>query len=346
MDRVFPVGKLPLDFLNDLLTRLHGELAGPYGCPDDRVILGAAIGEDAAVIDMGDRYLVVKTDPITFATDQIGWYAVHVNANDLAVTGAIPRWFLATVLLPEGRATRSLVEDIFEQIRGACDSLGISLVGGHTEVTYGLDRPIVVGHLLGEVEGDALIKTSGARPGDALLLVRGVAIEGASIITREKADELRTRGYDREFIDRVKGFLFYPGISVLREARMAVHTARIHSMHDPTEGGVATGLWEMALAAGVGLWVDGAKMPVLPECQRLCAEYGLDPLGLIASGALLLAVHPEDVSVLMSAYKAVDVPCAVIGEVREKEEGVVLWEEGEARELPRFDADEITKLFA
>jgi len=337
MNENLPIGKLPLELLRDLLTR--------YGHSDDRVIVGAEVGEDATVIEMDDHYLVAKTDPITFATDQIGWYAVHVNANDLAVTGATPKWLLVTLLLPENQTTPSLVEEIFGQIRSACDDLGIRLVGGHTEVTYDLNRPIVVGHLLGEVEKDALIRTGGARPGDALLLVRGVAIEGASIIAREKADELLARGYSQEFISRVQGFLFSPGISVLREAHMAIHVARVHSMHDPTEGGIATGLWEMALAAGVGMRVDRAKIPVLPECQRLCVEYGLDPLGLIASGALLLAVDPADATAVLRVYNSANIPCAVIGEVREEEEGVTLWEKGEIRELPRFDVDEITKLF-
>ena len=338
MSSVFPVGKLPSESLRNLLARLDQ--------PDDRVVLGAAVGEDAAVIQMGNRYLVAKSDPITFATDQIGWYAVNVNANDLAVTGAIPRWFLATVLLPEKQTTQPLVEGIFEQIHSTCATLGISLVGGHTEVTVGLDRPIVVGHLLGEAEKGSLVTTSGAKLGDSLLMVRGIAIEGASIIAREKASDLRARGYGQGFIDRAQGFLFDPGISVLREAQIAVRTARPHCMHDPTEGGVATGLWEISLAAGVGLWVDRERIPVLPECQRLCVEYGLDPLGLIASGALLLSVDQVDVTALLDAYLAAGIPCAVIGEVRSREEGVVMREGSQTRELPRFDVDEITKLFA
>src|SRR3989337_4013021 len=129
------VGKLPNDLLASLLSRVEPR--------DPRVIIGPGIGWDAAVIDTGGpRLLVAKTDPITFASDLIGWYAVHVNANDVACMGARPAWFLATVLLPEG-APLDLSEAVFGQVLEACDSLGVELVGGHTEFTYRLERPIV-----------------------------------------------------------------------------------------------------------------------------------------------------------------------------------------------------------
>lgn len=137
---IYPLGKLPAADLARLLKR--------YAPSDPRLVIGGAVGEDAAVIEMGDRYLVATTDPITFATNEIGWYAVNINANDIACTGAAPRWFLATLLLPENKSTPELVERIFEQISSACAELGITLAGGHTEITYGLDRPIVIGQFV------------------------------------------------------------------------------------------------------------------------------------------------------------------------------------------------------
>ena len=104
---------------------------------------------------------MAKTDPITFASAQIGWYAVNVNANDIACTGATPRWFLATLLLPENLTTAALVEDIFAQIDAACAQMNITVAGGHTEITAGLGRPIVVGHMLGEVTPERLVTTDG-----------------------------------------------------------------------------------------------------------------------------------------------------------------------------------------
>ena len=331
-----PVGKLEPNLLSDLL-KLRGQ-------PDERVVVGPRVGEDAAVIDFGDRYLVIKTDPITFATDEIGWYLVQVNANDVAVTGAVPRWLLVTLLLPEGKSTPGLAKRIFAQIDAACQDLGIAVVGGHTEITHGLERPIAVGHMLGEVAKNRLVTTSGAQVGDDLVLVKGIAIEGTSIIAREKREELRERGYSQEFLARARRYLRDPGIGVVREAGLAAQCVGVHAMHDPTEGGLATALHELALAARVGVWVDQEAIPVWPECASLCAEFGLDPLGLIASGALLVAVSHEQTSTLLAAYQEADVTCAVIGHVTVVGKGLKLSSKAGIADLPRFDQDEIIKL--
>jgi hydrogenase expression/formation protein HypE len=336
--RKFPVGKLP--------TELLARLLDDYRLEDERVVLGARIGEDAAVLDMGDRYLVAKTDPVTFATDEIGWYAVHVNANDLVTTGAVPRWFLATVLLPEEGSGEELVEEILRQMHDACSVLGISLVGGHTEITYGLDRPMVIGQMLGEVEKDKLVTSSGAMVGDALVLTKGIAVEGTSIIAREKEAELLERGYVDEFIARAQAYLREPGISVYREARLASREFEVHAMHDPTEGGLATGLSELAQAAQVGLMVEEEQIKVLPECRVLCEEFDLDPLGTIASGALLLSLAPEMADGLIGALDAESIPAAIIGRVVDEMEGMRIKGRQGMRALPVFPRDEIAKLFA
>ncbi|RMF89925.1 MAG: hydrogenase expression/formation protein, partial [Nitrospinota bacterium] len=220
----FTPGKLPQEYLA-LLLKAHAQ-------PDERVVVGARIGEDAAVIDMGTHYLIAKSDPITFATDQIGYYAVQVNANDIATRGGTPRWFLATLLLPE-QTTATLVEEIFAQLSSACRALGITLIGGHTEITYGLDRPILSGHMLGEVAKEALITTAGARVGDSVFLSKGICVEGTSIIAREKFSELLQQGFSEAFLRQAQQFLFTPGIGVVRDAKIARELAPIHSMHDP-----------------------------------------------------------------------------------------------------------------
>jgi hydrogenase maturation factor len=331
-----PLGKLRPDLLRDLLA--------DQGASDPRVVVGPRVGEDAAVLDMGDRYLVATTDPITFVTEDLGWYALVVNANDLAVRGAAPRWFLATCLLPEARTSETSVRTLFAQLGAACRALGVALVGGHTEVTSGLDRPIVVGTMLGEVDKARLVTTDGARPGDVLVLTKGVPVEGTSIIARVRADELRARGYDEPWLARARGML--GRLSVLPEARLAVEVGPVHAMHDPTEGGVATALWEMADAAEAGLAVEAERIPVLPEGAALCREFGLDPLGTIASGALLLALPPADAGVLLHALAREGIDAAFIGRVVPREAGVVLMRGGQPGPLPRFDQDEITRLFA
>jgi hydrogenase maturation factor len=308
------------------------------------VVVGPRVGEDAAVLDMGDRYLVATTDPITFVTEDLGWYALVVNANDLAVRGAAPRWFLAACLLPEGHATEAEVTALFAQLGAACRMHGVALVGGHTEVTPGLDRPIVVGTMLGEVDKARLVTTGGARPGDVLLLTKGVPVEGASIIARARAGELRTRGYDEAWLARARGTM--ARLSVVPEALLAVELVPVHAMHDPTEGGVATALWELADAAGVGLVVEAERIPVLAEGAALCREFGLDPLGTIASGALLLALAPSDAGIVLHALAREGIEAAFIGRVVPRETGIVLTRGGRPGPLPRFDQDEITRLFA
>jgi hydrogenase maturation factor len=333
----FATGKLPLPVLEELLGR--------YATPNERIIVGPRAGEDAAVIDFGGRYLVAKTDPITFATDEIGWYAVHVNANDVAVMGAHPRWFLATLLLPAGQADQEMAETIVAQIDGACRSLGIGLAGGHTEITHGLGRPIVVGTMLGEVAPDRLVTTGGAQVGDAIMLIKPVPIEGTAIIARERADELSEKGYDPELLSRARNFLHDPGISVVHAARRAVELAPVHAMHDPTEGGVVTGLLELARAAEAGLWVDLDRVPVPEESAVLCGEYGLDPLGTIASGALLLTLPADEAEGLRAGLGAEGISAVDIGRMLEAEEGLQAQRGGRAIPLPRFPVDEIAKLF-
>jgi len=336
MQGQYPLGKLPAEHLARLFAR--------YLSTDERVVIGPGIGHDAAVISFDDRYLVAKTDPITFATDEIGWYAVHVNANDVACTGATPRWFLATLLLPQSSTDEALVDEVFEQMADTCEALGITLVGGHTEITHGFDRPIVTGFMLGEVAPENLVRPDGARPGDTLLLTKGIAVEGTAIIAREKGDRLNA--VDRSLLKRSREFLHDPGISVVQEAAVATTTGKVHAMHDPTEGGLATGLWELADAAHVGLIVEQDAIPVLPETKVLCEMLDLNPLGLIASGALLLAVPPEDAAGIERALEEEGITAARIGQVVERDEGVTLRSRDDIRPLPRFDQDEITRLFA
>ncbi len=339
MENRFPVGKLEPEFLATLLHDLTID--------DPNVIVGPGIGRDVTVLEWGrdDLYLIAKTDPITFATDEIGHYAVSVNTNDVATSGGVPRWFLATLLLPEEGSDAHLTRTIFKQLNEACRKLGIALVGGHTEVTWNLDRPVLVGFMLGEVRKDRLVTSEGARVGDALLLTKGVAVEGTSIIAREICEELTERGFDEETVRRAANMLHEPGINVLQEAQIAIEAGDVHAMHDPTEGGVATGLHELAIASGVGIAVALEDIPIFPETEAFCDELGLEPLGLIASGALLMAVAADDADAIITACRDAGIECARIGDCVEPAEGVRIRRGSDWFDLPRFDQDEIAKLF-
>jgi len=331
-----PIGKLP--------TALLARMIKAYTSLDERVKVGPAIGEDAAAVDMGDRYLLLKTDPITFVAEDIGTYTVRINANDIATMGGKPMWLLASILLPEKQTTNEIVEGIFRQLSSACKEIGVSLCGGHTEITPGIDRVIVVGAMIGEVKKEGLITTGGAKIGDDIVLTKAIAVEGTSVIARRKKKDLEAV-FGSDFVQKCTGVIERPGISILKDADRALRYGEIHSMHDPTEGGLATGLFELASAADVGLIVEEECIAVFPECQTLCRHYGLDPLGLIASGSLLISINPRDTEKVLEALNNNGVPATKIGNILPKEHGLKIKKRNEVLELPFFDRDEITKIF-
>jgi hydrogenase maturation factor len=301
-----PLGKLPAPMLRQLLSNVP--------ISDPRVLLGPGIGLDCAVIDIGNSLLVFKSDPITFATDEIGWYCVQVCANDIATTGAEPRWMLTTLLMPGGSATEAQVTAITNQVYRACQSMNISLVGGHTEITHGIDHPILMGTLVGEVEHANLVTQQGANPGDRILLTKGVPIEATAILAREfprllkpvlSTDELR----------KAADYLYLPGIGITRDARLARSAGRVTAMHDPTEGGLAAALWELAQASAVTLRVRREAILIPDLARRICEHLGLAPLATIASGALLMTVAPGDAETICRSLRAEGIHCAEIGVV-------------------------------
>ncbi len=329
-------GKLPHSLLNDLLAQNKLD--------DDSVLISSGIGEDAAVINTGGaNYLVLTTDPVSFATEQLGWYCVNINANDVACMGATPRWLLVTLLLPDTGMEEGDVKSIFADLLEACNALHVSLIGGHTEVTQNLDRPIMVGQMIGEVEKDKLVHVKNTRPGDVVVLTKAAGIEGTAIIANEKQDYLRG-ALDNSLIESAKHFLKSPGISVLADAGLAKDHPGVHGMHDPTEGGVATACHEIAIASGCGIRVSESSIPVLAETRAVCDLFGLDPLGLIASGALLVTCESSTVDGLLSTYQSNGIPATIIGEILGKEDGSRLRRSTDEIELPVFEQDEITRL--
>jgi hydrogenase maturation factor len=330
------VGKLPQDLLAAILARAPVD--------DPRVLLGPGIGLDCAVIDTGERLTVYKSDPITFATDQIGYYLVQVNANDIATTGARPLWLLVTLLLPERATPAELPESIMAQIYDTCRDMGIAVIGGHTEITAGLNRPIAIGTMIGEVARDKLVSPRGAGAGDRVLLTKGVPIEATTLLAREFPTRLRSTLTEDE-IQQAQNYLFEPGIGVTRDARIAVGAGRVTAMHDPTEGGIVTALWELAEASRKTLRVDPSKIPVPALARRACEAFGIDIFSSIASGALLITAPAADADIICEALQSAAIPCVDIGLVSD---GPVLVERSTARgfaEWQRPAADGITKAF-
>ncbi len=328
-------GKIPPGLLAEMLASL------PVG--DPRVLVGPRVGEDAAVLDMGDRCLVVASDPVTFASELIGWYAVHVNANDVAVMGARPRWFLGVLMLPPDFAQEN-VASVFDQLSKACEELGLAAIGGHTEVTAAVGRPVLVGCVLGEVPLGRVVTSGGATPGDVVVLYGAAGIEGTAVLAREAGELLAERGLAAELIASAREFLFDPGISVV-ETALGASASGATAMHDPTEGGIVTGLAELALASEVGLEIDASKIPVLPATRAICECLGLDPLGLIASGSLVGTGRPEAAQALLGVPSKMKREAAIIGRVLPKSDGLTLIVSGERQAFPEFARDEVARFF-
>jgi hydrogenase maturation factor len=330
------LGKLPQELLAAILSRAPID--------DPRVILGPGIGLDCAVIDTGERLTVYKSDPVTFATDQIGYYLVQVNANDIATTGARPLWLLVTLLLPEKRTPAHLPERIMAQVQDACRGLGVVVIGGHTEITAGLDRPIAIGTMIGEVARDKLISPRGARVADRVLLTKGVPIEATALLSREFPAHLRAVMTQTE-IEEAQGYLFEPGIGVTRDARAAIEAGRVTAMHDPTEGGIATALWELAEASQKTLQVDPAQIMVPALARRVCEAFGIDPFSSIASGALLITAPPAEAQAICHALHEQAIACADIGVVANGPPAVQAMTATGLEPWPRPALDGITKAF-
>ena len=332
------IGKFPPELLERLLDSA--------GSADPRVLLGPKVGEDAAVLDFGERLLVAKSDPVTFATERAGWYAVQVCANDVACTGATPLWFLATILAPEW-FTEDDAGLLFDDVANACRDMGVSLIGGHSEVTHGIQRPIVMGTMLGEVDRERLVTTGGAQEGDSIVVTKGLAIEGTAILARDERQALTDSGVSKSVIDRCASLVSTPGISVLQEARLVSTQMQVHSMHDVTEGGLITALHEVATASSLGLAIEEDSVPVLRETTETCTALGLNPLGLLASGALLMTLPAAEVPRLLRSLEREGIDAWEIGQMLPAEEGRILFtREGEEVTLPVFQRDELARYFS
>ncbi len=317
-------GKVP----PELLQRLVYPYLGRH--PD--VLVHASWGQDCAVLDFGEWVCVVTTDPITGAVRHLGRLAVHVACNDLAATGAQPVGLLLDILLPEG-STEEDLRQLMEEAGKTAAEIGIEIVGGHTEVTPGIDRTLVVMTAVGKAPKNGYVTSSGARPGDSLVVTKAAGIEGTAILATDFAAYFTER-LGEDLVARAQAF--FREISVLPEGRVAVRAGAV-AMHDATEGGIVGAALEMAQASEVGieLWVD--RIPVREETRRICDLVGIDPLGLVSSGSLLIATQDPD-SILQALADA-EIPAAVVG--RFQHSGYTQIRDGKRQALVPFARDEL-----
>jgi HAD superfamily hydrolase (TIGR01509 family) len=329
-------GKLPADLLAGFLSDL--------AVADPSVLVGAAPGEDVSALDVaGDEVLVVHGDPITLTSADLGCYAVTVNANDIATSGAEPRWLLTTVLLPAGSSAAEALH-LLGDIAAACRDQGIVPVGGHTEITAAVTQPLVSGTMLGVLRRADLRDKRGAREGDRIVLTKALAVEGTAVLATELGRRLLELGMDEKELARCRAFA--ERLSVVPEARLAAGFAGVRAMHDVTEGGLATALVELGVACGREIAVDSAAVPVYTETARLCALLGADPLGLIGSGSLLICCDPGESEALRDALGDAGVAATDIGEVGRPGAGVTARVNGRPVPWPTFPVDEAARVLA
>jgi hydrogenase maturation factor len=331
MTMKLPPGKIPIDILTEVVFKNLGAKRG-------EVVLGPTAGIDGAVLDVGNKSLIVSMDPITGAVERIGWEAVKVNANDVATFGVEPIFLVSCIMLPEN-SDRKTVEVICGQMDAAAKELGIAIVGGHCETTPGLANPIVVGCVMGLTDKGAYVTAGGAKAGDTLILTKSAGIEGTAILASDREQQL-TKVLNAEMLSNAKKF--YSQISVVKDALTAYRTGGVHAMHDPTEGGVLGGIHEMADASSLGVRVYEDKILVEPETAKICRYFEIDPLQLIGSGALLIAAAPEKASQIMENLRQERIYAAEVGEfVSNVNKRLFLKKDGSAQDLPRPVSDHL-----
>ena len=298
-----PSGKVPKHILqNTVFSHL--------GVARKEVIIGPAFGVDGAVIKLGEKTLITSMDPITGAIERIGWLAVNINANDVSTFGVEPAFFSSCLMLPEA-SSEEAVATICQQMDAAAKKLNISITGGHSEVTPMLTFPIVVGCCVGVAEKECYVTSKGAKPGDLLILTKSVGLEGTAILATDRFNQLLTE-LPKSTLLRAQRF--FGDISVVNEAVLAFKTGCVTAMHDPTEGGVIGGIFEMAAASGVGFRVFEDAIPIADETKAVSKFFGIDPLQLIASGSLLISAGRAHGERVLIALRESGVEASAIGE--------------------------------
>jgi hydrogenase expression/formation protein HypE len=283
---------------------------GKTGASLDSVLQGPAYGEDAAAIEVESGTLVVSSDPISLAIDQVGTLGIYVACNDIAASGGDPTWLESVIFLPGSDDPEAALDRITDQMDEAARNLGVSIVGGHSEYNPALERPLLTLTCMGMA--DPFVPTGGADPGDEVVLTKGAAIEGTAILASDFADQLREQGIDDALLAEATGY--YDEIGVMTEAEII--RSHASAMHDPTEGGLIDGLLELATASGVALDIDAAAIPVREPTRRLCDLMEVDPFRIFGSGALLATVPTEALDPIRTALAEEDIEMAHIGSVQ------------------------------
>jgi len=282
-----------------------------YGTRRNDVISGPGVGLDVGIARVGGGKVIVShSDPVHGAVKHVAWLAVHVASNDVATAGVLPAWILPTILMPPSW-DEHMLDELTSQVDSAARELGAAVIGGHTGVVDGISRPLVVVTAIGLGDEGRVVTAAGARPGDLIYMTKWAALEGTAILSEDFEDVLLSRGVAAASLDSAKGLMGM--VSVVPEASSLASAGAVHAMHDPTRGGIAEGLAEMAVASSMRLEVWEEKIPILDSTREFASALGFDPLWMISSGVLLFASPPDAGDAVEGALRGV--PHAEIGTV-------------------------------
>lgn len=303
------------------------------------VLVSAGIGEDCAVVDFGEYECVMSTDPITASVKEIGRLAVHISCNDIASNGVEPVGILLVLMMPEGTSKEDIAT-IMEQASSAAKECNVDIIGGHTEITMAVNKPVIVSTAIGRAKKWQSASAENIKVGDYILMTKSAGIEGTAIIAGDFQEELRTF-LSQEEIEEASEFLH--SISVVREGIVA-GTTGTHGMHDVTEGGILGAIWEMCQIAGVGAEVWGDSVNVEPVTRKICAHYGIDYLRLISSGSMIIMASPTKRDEILSKLAVSGVKASVIGRIVDKSQGLTVTENGITEPIDPPKPDELYKV--
>jgi len=320
------------------------ECVYPYqGAKDPDVLLGPEFGEDVSLTRFGNGILASHVDPIIGAIENIGRLAVHISCNDIATAGIRPRWILTLVLVPDPQ-DKNLVKEIMQDINTAAQEINVAVIGGHTGYSSGITRPLVSVTALGTSAKQTPIRTSGARIGDHILITKGIALEGTSILAQDFADVALDLGLTKD--DLSEAARLVDQISVIEEATILAKCGAT-AMHDVTRGGLFETLLEIALLSSVGIDLDVSKLLIPNIVTRFAESFNFDPLRMISSGTLAASVPFEALEETQSNLQDRNIPFADIGMVIPGE-GVYIHEDQKTTHHTGLHAesDELARLWA
>ncbi len=320
-------------------------IAGKLGAPAADLVVGPAMGVDAAVIKVGEQYMVVAEDPIFpvpgLPLRDFGWFTVHIGASDVAVLGVKPRYMTYSLLVPPATPEDDLAE-IISSISETAAEEGITIVGGHTGYYPAVTVPTIGGVTVWGF-GDEVVTPAGAQVGDEVIITKGAAIEAAGLLAQVYGDDMLAAGIDPEIVREAAAMVYE--MSVIREALLAVEVGGVHAMHDATEGGVLRGLHEVAVASRVGLRIDAEAIFVPPAAKVTCQHFGIDPLVSISEGTMVMTCSPSVTGEMMRAFDRAGIRAAVVGEVVPEAAGRKLLRDGREEELTVPDRDPFWEVF-